>query len=176
MNFCTAAAFLGVNVCDNASPITSAVEQTFIEHLAGHGLSYGTSEEYQFRLNLFAQKDAEIKEINANPENTFTVGHNFFSTMTKDEAKKMLGYNGPQESDAEVTVLPTDNLQASVDWRSKGAVNPVKNQGQCGSCWAFSATASIEGHHFIQTGSLLSLSEQEIVDCDTTSYGCNGGW
>jgi KDEL-tailed cysteine endopeptidase len=177
MNFCTAAAFLGMNLCENTTPISSAVEQSFIEHLAAYGVSYGTQEEYQFRLDLFAKKDAEIKEINANPENTFTVGHNQFSTWTQEEYKRLLGYKGPQTVDEEnVVILETEGLADSVDWRTKGAVNPVKNQGQCGSCWAFSATAAIEGHHFIATGSLLSLSEQEVVDCDTSSYGCQGGW
>ena len=175
MSFCAAAAFLGVNLCNNTTAVSSAMEQTFIQHLATHGISYGTPEEYKFRLELFAKKDAEIKEINANPENTFTVGHNMFSTWTHDEYKKLLGYKAGEQL-SNVVELPTDNLQDAVDWRTKGAVNPVKNQGMCGSCWAFSATSSIEGHHFIQTGSLLSLSEQEIVDCDTSSYGCNGGW
>ena len=71
----------------------------------------------------------------------------------------------------DVSALPT-----SVDWRTKGIVNPVKNQGQCGSCWAFSATAAVEGANAIKTGTLLSLSEQQFVDCDKRSQGCNGGW
>ena len=173
--FCTAAAFLGVNMCDNSTAIDSVVEQAFIEHLAEYGVSYGTKEEYSFRLSLFNEKDAEYKKINADENNTFTVGHNQFSTWTKDEYKRLLGYKGQTTASA-VEILDATNLTASVDWRTKGAVNPVKNQGQCGSCWAFSATAAIEGHHFIKSGNLISLAEQEFVDCDTKSAGCHGGW
>nr|P60994.1 RecName: Full=Ervatamin-B; Short=ERV-B [Tabernaemontana divaricata]1IWD_A Chain A, ERVATAMIN B [Tabernaemontana divaricata] len=67
-------------------------------------------------------------------------------------------------------------LPSFVDWRSKGAVNSIKNQKQCGSCWAFSAVAAVESINKIRTGQLISLSEQELVDCDTASHGCNGGW
>jgi len=77
--------------------------------------------------------------------------------------------------DLEPTYLPTDNLSKSVDWRTKGAVNAVQDQGQCGSCWAFSSTAAMEGAHFLKTGKLIKLAEQELVDCDTQSSGCNGG-
>jgi C1A family cysteine protease len=174
-HFCTAMAFLGINMCDE-NGITSKVEQNFIEHLAAEGISYGTKEEYKFRLDLFSKKDKEINEINADPNNTFTVGHNMFSTMTEDEAKKMNGAMVDNHSAKYFEVLPTNNLQDAVDWRSKGAVNPVKNQGACGSCWTFGAIATVEGAHFIKSGKLLSLSEQEIVDCDKTSYGCRGGW
>ena len=75
-----------------------------------------------------------------------------------------------------ITEEVTDaQLETSVDWRTKGAVNPIQDQGQCGSCWAFSSVAAMEGAHAIKTGTLLKLSEQQFVDCDKRSSGCNGG-
>jgi cathepsin L len=142
--------------------------------MSEYGLSYGTPEEYQFRMAIYAAKDAEYREINANPENTFTVGHNKFSTWTQEEYKRILG--GKMEVPTTEPVILEEPSNDAVDWRQKGAVNAVKDQGQCGSCWAFSATAAVEGEHFIKTGKLLVLAEQQVVDCDTTSYGCNGGW
>ena len=69
-----------------------------------------------------------------------------------------------------------EGLPRSVDWRTKGVVTPVKNQGQCGSCWAFSATGSMEAQHALAKNKLLNFSESQIVDCDSADAGCGGGF
>jgi len=173
-SFCKAALALGFSdICKDKSVDAST---QFLEHIAEYGISYGTQEEYMFRQEIFNTKMAEFAKINADPENTFTVGANFMSTWTQEEYKKILGFKGNQTL-AEPTILSTEGIPAAKDWRSLGAVNAVKNQAQCGSCWAFSATSAMESAQFIQKGgNLLSLSEQELVSCDTTCYGCRGGW
>jgi len=151
-----------------------AMKKSFVTHMNEQGLSYGTKEEFNFRLDLFAQMDKEIKEINAS-QNSFTVGHNFLSTWTAEEKAKLNGYRLPADHKRTEVLLDSTNLTDSVDWRTKGAVTPVKNQGQCGSCWAFSTTGAVEGADFVKTGKLNSLSEQQLVDCSKQNNGCNGG-
>merc|ERR1712021_323357 len=120
--------------------------------------------------NLFFKTNTMIKGLSSS-----SVNHKFLATWTHEEYKKILTLQIPENLVEMPTVLDTVNVPTEIDWRTKGAVNPVKNQGQCGSCWAFSATSAIEGHHQIQSGTLISLAEQELVDCDTKCYGCNGG-
>jgi len=172
-HFCLAASLLGTNLCDNDTAIT-AVEQSFISHMAEHGLSFGTEAEYKFRLAEFQKTDAELNEINANPENTFTVVHNQFSTMTKEEFENTLNYKLElNDFNENVVILPETDLLESVDHTKHMA--SVQNQGHCGSCWAFSATGVIEGHHHMKTGQHVKLSEQQLVDCEKGSDGCDGG-
>jgi C1A family cysteine protease len=172
---CKAAAYFGFQkFCDE--PVSLELEQSFADHVSKFGLSFGTKEEYEFRFGLYAQVDAEINQINAK-ETSFSVAHNFMSTWTDFEYKQLLGYKGQgNEVRGETVFLPETNA-AEVDWVTAGAVNlAVKNQYHCGGCWAFSAMVAVEGAEFIKTGSLLNLSEQQVIDCDTTSYGCKGGW
>jgi len=110
-------------------------------------------------------------------EHTFSVGLSSFTDMTFSEFKsKML--MSPQQCSATGNYRPTsrDN-PTSIDWRDKGVVTPVKDQGNCGSCWTFSTTGCLEAHHAIATGDLVSLSEQQLVDCASRfkNHGCDGG-
>jgi len=113
---------------------------------------------------------------NANPE-AHRVAINKFADLTVAEYSAM--YLGTRINVAGATFVPATNASApsSVDWTKKGAVTPIKNQGQCGSCWAFSAVGSTEAAHFFSTGKLVSLSEQNLVDCSQAegNQGCNGG-
>jgi C1A family cysteine protease len=80
------------------------------------------------------------------------------------------------ESPLPQAVPSEEDLAESVDWIGAGGVNEIQDQGNCGSCWSFSATASIEGAHFARTGELLKLSEQQFIDCTKRRTGCKGGW
>jgi C1A family cysteine protease len=151
------------------------VESKFLDHVNTYGLSYGTKEEYKFRLDIFKKTDAEYNLINDDPKNTYTVGHNMFSTFTEFEFKKMLGEKQIFHQEAEVKLFNEGDNAASIDWRASDVVNLVQNQGMCGSCWAFAAAAAMESNHAIRTGDLVKLSEQQFVDCDKNCYGCDGG-
>lgn len=92
----------------------------------------------------------------------------------------LLDYSDDAASaNADFYISPNNiTLPKSVDWRRKGAVTHVKDQGYCGSCWSFASTGVIESHHFIKHGQLLSLSEQNLVDCTQMygNHGCHGGY
>jgi C1A family cysteine protease len=103
------------------------------------------------------------------------MGVNKFSDLTDFEIKQMNGLKIDNNTENRTEIFSEENLADSIDWRSKGAVTPVKDQGQCGSCWAFSTTGSMEGAHFVASGNLLSLSESNLVDCSWLNHGCNGG-
>lgn len=100
--------------------------------------------------------------------NTFTLVANKFADYTPAEYKRLLGYKRvPKNTNKKVAVFNQSSLPDSIDWRAKGAVTGVKDQAQCGSCWAFSTVGALEGRDFIATGVLKSFSEQQLVDCDT---------
>jgi len=94
----------------------------------------------------------------------------------KPTAHKTLSYDNLHAGVHTAPLIRGLGAPASVDWRAKGAVTPVKDQGQCGSCWSFSTTGSMEGAHFLKTGSLVSLSEEQLINCvNGGSFDCNSG-
>ena len=149
------------------------LEYEFMQYVVEFNKSYESLNEYQMRKELFAAKNEFIKAHNAT-ESSYKVGHNKFSDYTEAEMQKMMG-DLPTDDKIEPTKLTWDGAFAPINWINAGAVNPIQDQGQCGSCWAFSATASMEGAVEIKYGTLLKFSEQLLVDCDTYDSGCNGG-
>jgi hypothetical protein len=154
-------------------------DHAFMAHVAKHGRSFGTKEEFEYRSNVFKDNLDRINKINSENGNTFSVASNKFADWTKTEYKKLLGTKKSTGA-KNIVELEETAIPASLDWRTKGVVQNVKDQGQCGSCWAFSGIGALESAHAIKTGKLLSLSEQQIVDCATggrfQSQGCDGGF
>uniref|UniRef100_A0A3B3CWE3 Pro-cathepsin H n=1 Tax=Oryzias melastigma TaxID=30732 RepID=A0A3B3CWE3_ORYME len=135
--------------------------------------------EYQERLQIFTENKRKIDKHNAG-NHSFTMALNQFSDMTFTEFRKAFLWSEPQNCSA----TNGNHLSSkgpypdSIDWRKKGNyITPVKNQGGCGSCWTFSTTGCLESVTAIFTGKLISLSEQQLVDCaqDFNNHGCNGG-
>jgi len=141
---------------------------------------YSNKEESEQRFQIFKNKLDKIDAHNAQKKK-FTMGINKFSDLTPLEFKEMyLGFKPKNAVSRPTQAEPRfGSLPDSVDWRDKNAVSEVKDQGQCGSCWSFSTTGTIEGFHAISTGNLVSLSEQNVIDCSWgapyNNTGCDGG-
>jgi C1A family cysteine protease len=144
-----------------------------------YGKKYNNDEEFLSRFQIFKSNLKIIAEKNAKyaPKTTYAV--NKFADLSKEEFRqKFLMTNLPpyQPNGEFLEVNMTLKAPTTFDWRTKGATTPVKDQGQCGSCWAFSATENIESVWQIAGKPLPTLGPQQIVDCDKTDYGCSGGW
>jgi len=133
-----------------------------------------TGDEYKTRFGIWATNKRFVQEHNAGNFG-FNLALNKLAHLTPAEYRSLLGYkvNQMPRNFVECTKLGVAN--DGIDWRKKGACNPIQDQGQCGSCWAFSAIQAQESQYFICYGKLQKLSEQNLIDCDTTSAGCNGG-
>jgi len=142
--------------------------------------TYSDAADEENRFQIFKSNVDFINAMNAKG-NKFELGVTPFADLTADEFDAThFGIKKPDQMWGSLPNLGThqykgEALAASVDWTTKGAVTPVKNQGQCGSCWSFSTTGSLEGAHEIANGNLVSLSEQQFVDCDKVDSGCSGG-
>jgi cathepsin L len=140
------------------------------------GKTYNGDSEDQERKAIFENN----KQMWGQHESGAILGATVFSDLTSEEfaGLNIRGLNVGMHRDLPNLGTHEDTpveVGATIDWTTKGAVTPVKNQGQCGSCWSFSSTGGLEGAWQLSSGNLVSMSEQQFVDCDTGSSGCNGG-
>ncbi|XP_054795255.1 ervatamin-C-like [Prosopis cineraria] len=169
-------------VCPNTSKSdeteTEVVRKRYEGWLKRHGRQYEDKEEWEAHFRIYQANIRFIECVNAQ-NYTYKLTDNRFADITNDEFRsKYLGSRPTQQLQTQFRYEKHGALPESIDWRKRGAVTPIKDQGQCGSCWAFSAVAAVEGINQIKTGKLVSLSEQELVDCDINggNLGCLGGY
>lgn len=171
--------FLGLIAVASAATISGDVMSAFANFQKTYGKSYSDAE-FPKRLEIFTQNLERVNKLNA--EHILIGGEAVhgvtqFSDLSPEEFKSMYLTYVPRNETVHRPLLELDGAPATVvDWRTRGAVTPVKDQGQCGSCWAFSATEAIESYFFLKTGKLATLSPQQITSCDRVDGGCNGGW
>lgn len=160
------------------------LEKKFYEYMDKHSLKFKDGAEFVKRLAIYEKNLATIKAHNEDTKNTYKMGETKFTHLEYYEfvdAVRIGGTRVPNLRQAPsdfIHTAPADtsSLPSSVNWVSAGAVTPVKDQGNCGSCWSFSTTGALEGAYEIKYNDLQSFSEQQLVSCDNTDSGCNGGW
>ena len=143
----------------------------FLDWISQHEKQYSSQTDFQKRFKIFSHNlelvqkynEREFEEDESDDEDKHILELNKFADLTQAEYKKMLGFRPnlsevPQDVESLNGML--SDLPDSIDWAAKGVVTPIKNQGSCGSCWAFSATGSIESAYWIKNGSQVLLSEQ----------------
>ena len=153
-----------------AAEVMPKINHDFLDYISKFSKAYETIEEFIHRQEIFAEVHKHIEEVNSNPASTYKAAHNFSSDYTKEEYQTLLGLRGIPLPEFELEVDDeeiAENLPISWDWRDKGMVTPVKNQGSCGSCWAFSAIEAIESGWMINGNEMEIMSTQELIDCTT---------
>ncbi|CAH1637571.1 unnamed protein product [Spodoptera littoralis] len=156
-------------------------EQLFYNFLTTYSPSYVNDySQMQKRFEIFKNNIKKIHEFNVHEKGTAIYGVTRFADLTYEEFSSIyMGLNTNLTNENQVPMkkadIPDIKIPDDFDWREHDAVTEVKDQGSCGSCWAFSVTGNIEGQWKMQSGQLISLSEQELVDCDKLDDGCNGG-
>jgi len=150
----------------------------FAEFIATYNKAY-THEEFVKRRAIFMDTLREIEDINSQGL-SWTAGVNEWSDLTWEEFRARFLWTAPQKCSATGNHVMSNRIVGdapAIDWRNKGVVTPVKNQGSCGSCWAFSSTGAIESASAIVSGKLQTVAEQQLVDCagGFKNMGCRGG-
>ena len=153
-------------------------EELFNDFLTKYHKKYNNIIEFNKRLNIFIENHKFIEQHNS-ANHTYTLGMNHLGDLEPNELNLGL-HVAKGKCNSFSPSYQYSSLPISIDWRNKNAVTSVKDQGQCGSCWSFSASGAMEGSWSIATGDLISLSEQQLVDCSSGfmsygNHGCNGG-
>ena len=160
-----------------SATIMNMEDYKFIKYIVKFNKEYNTIEEFNMRKLNFLLTDAEIARLNARVNATSVHGHNHFSDLSDTEFKSRIGLKDirlPDRTDSfNEDVSFASVLPDNIDWVAKGKVNPVKDQGDCKSCYAFAAIAAMESAHAISYSSLPNLSDQQLTSC--TGDGCAEG-
>ncbi|GMR56560.1 hypothetical protein PMAYCL1PPCAC_26755 [Pristionchus mayeri] len=162
-------------------PKDRAAFSSFLEFVGRYNKTYERKRDAHHRFQVYKRNLKAINKWQEREQGTAVYGETIFSDLTSTEFKQIyLPFQWPLNRrygtvDLASYGVDSDDAPSEFDWRKKGAVTPVKDQGACGSCWAFSTTGNVEGQWFLAKGKLVSLSEQELVDCDSLDQGCNGG-
>jgi len=168
-----------LGLCLVALVLSQTAHEEFFSFMVKHGKKYKSDTEFLARFQIFRDNLKIIADKNAKYNPTTTYAVNKFADLSKAEFKELYLMNNlpPYKPTGEVLIVNTSVAPPTTfDWRTKGACTPVKDQAQCGSCWAFSATENIESVNQIAGKGLPVLGPQQMVDCDKNCYGCGGGW
>ena len=156
----------------SAIQIQSHEEKSFLAWMRSTN-SFYTGDEYKLRLGIYLGNSRYVQEHNQ--ASSFKLSMNKFAALTHAEYLSLLGHKPNGQNRNAIKKVSKVKADTSVDWRNKKVVNDIKDQGSCGSCWAFGTVQACESAYAIATGKLYSCSEQNLVDCVTKCSGCNGG-
>lgn len=155
-------------------------EEAWNNFMAHRPMAFSTEEEMmQRKANFYSAHDV-IEEHNRKNGTTYKLDHNKFSLLSEEEQKTFLGARPrpqpPNNLTRSITLELLRSLPASVDYRTDKCMQPIRNQGSCGSCWAFATVVLVEFNACVRNKKAVALSEQQLVDCVTDNHGCGGGW
>ncbi|KAJ4797546.1 hypothetical protein LUZ62_048792 [Rhynchospora pubera] len=179
----TLLAFVSLTVAIDLSLVDMPMSERHEKWMAQHGRAYNDAEEKAHRFEIFKANAEYVQSVNHARNRTYRLSLNRFADLTNEEFKaSFLGFKpnpliAKEEQDVEKPFRYANlaSVPGAMDWRARGAVTGVKDQDTCGCCWAFSAVAAMESIVKLKTGQLMSLSEQEVLDCTGNGMSCEGG-